>query len=300
MIGVRVTNFYNECLDSMSIYQLFGLVGYKSLKNNPITLPNNVVSCLDFICQRSILKDDDRASLREFKLSKMIYSNCTIQEKSVYKYLTGKSLKEDFDNIYSYISHDGYIRIFIVKDKESFDSFSDDGNFWIEAYNIYNLDDPFNPEANVYSIFIPEKFNIESNFISFLFEFCEIYLHHASLIKHGIKVKKELHNGREVIHLNFNDSTNPERRILSIQQSLFIYYYYATVFRMMKQIIPDINEEDISQLSLNTDFRYIYSKIFRDAIVNGKYLNYNTDSSDNVDPDTIVDISRAFTDSSDN
>ena len=292
MIGVvNNENIYNECVDSMSIYKLFGLVGYKSLKNNPITLPNNVVSCLDFICQRSILKDNDRVSLRVFKLSTMMYSNCTIQEKSVYKSLTGKSLKDDFDNIDSYISHDGYVRIFIVKDKESFDSFSNDSNFWIEAYNIHNFDDvSIIPEANVYSIFIPEKFNIESNFISFLFEFCETYLHHTSLIKNGIKVKKELHNGREAIHLTFN---NP-RRILSIQQSLFIYYYYATVFRMMKQIIPDLNEEDISQLSLNTDFKYIYSWIFRDAIVNGKYLNYNTDSSDNVDPDTIVDISRVF------
>jgi len=298
MIGFRVNNFYNECLDSMSIYQLFGLIGYKDIKNQPITLSNNVISCLDFICQRSILKDNDRASLREFKLSKMIFSSCTIQEKSVYKYLTGNSLKDDFDNMDSYISHDGYVRIFIVKDK---DSFANDGKFWIEAYNIYNFDNAsIIPECNAYSIFIPEKFNIESNFISFLFEFCEIYLHHASLIKHGIKVKKESHNGREVIHLNFNDSTNPEHRILSIQQSLFIYYYYATVFRMMKQIIPDISEEDISQLSLNTNFKYIFSKIFKDAIVNGKYLNYNTDSSDNVDPDTIVDISRAFIDSTDN
>ena len=296
MIGVvNNENIYNECLDSMSIYKLFGLIGYKDPKNQPITLSNNVVSNLDFICQRSILKDDDRASLREFKLQKMIFSWCTIQEKSIYKYLTGKSLKEDFDNIDSYSSYDGLVRIFIVKDKESFDSFSNDGNFWIEAYNIYNME--LIPEATVYSIFIPEKFNIESNFISFLFGFCETYLHHTSLIKNGIKVKKELHNGREAIHLNFND---PEKRILSTQQSLFIYYYYATVFRMMKQIIPDINEEDISQLSLNTDFRYIFSKIFRDAIVNGKYINYNTDSSDNVDPDTIVDISRAFNDSSDN
>lgn len=292
MIGVvnNKNNIYNECVDNMSIYKLFGLIGYKDPKNHPITLPNNVVSSLDFICQRSILKDDDRASLREFKLQKMIFSYCTIQEKSIYWYLTGKSLKEDFDNdnIDSYSSYDGLVRIFIVKDKESFDSFSNDGNFWIEAYDIYNME--IIPEATAYSIFIPEKFNIESNFISFLFEFCETYLHHTSLIKNGIKVKKELNNGREAIHLTFN---NP-RRILSIQQSLFIYYYYATVFRMMKQIIPDINEEDISQLSLNTNFKYIFSKIFKDAIVNGKYINYNTDSSDNVDPDTIVDISRSF------
>lgn len=293
MIGVRQNNLYNECVDSMSIYQLFGLVGYKSLKNNPITLPNNVVSCLDFICQRSILKDDDRASLREFKLQKMIFSNCTIQEKTTYKSLTGNSLKEDFDNIDSYISHDGYVRIFIVKDK---DSFSNDGNlgyYWIEAYNIYNLDDPFNPESNVYSIFIPEKFNIESHFITFLFEFCEIYLNHASLIKHGIKVTKHLYNGREAIYLNFNNQIG---KILSTQQSLFIYYYYATVFRMMKQIIPDIGEEDIAKI----DIVKICDKIFRDAIVNGKYINYNTDSSDNVDPDTIVYISKIFADSSDN
>lgn len=298
MIGVRVTNLYNESVDHISIYKLFGLVGFKDPKNHPITLSNNVVSSLDFICQRSILKDDDRASLREFKLSKMVFSNCTIQEKSMYKYLTGKSLKVDFNNMDSYISHDGYVRIFIVKDKESF---SNDGEFWIEAYNIHNFDDTsIIPEANVYSIFIPEKFNIESRFITFLFEFCQTYLNHTSIIKNGIRVTKQLYNGREVIYLNFNDPTHPEHRILSIQQSLFIYYYYATVFRMMKQIIPDLSEEDISQLSLNTDFRYIYSKIFRDAIVNGKYINYNTDSSDNVDPDTIVDISRIFLDSSDN
>ena len=292
MIGVRTYNLYNESVDHISIYKLFGLVGFKDPKNHPITLSNNVVSSLDFICQRSILKDDDRASLREFKLSKMIFSNCTIQEKSVYKYLTGKSLRVDFNDMDSYISHDGYIRIFIVKDKESF---SNDGEFWIEAYNIHNFDDAsIIPEANVYSIFIPEKFNIESNFISFLFEFCEIYLNHTSIIKNGIRVTKQLYNGREAIYLNFNDPTHSEHRILSIQQSLFIYYYYATVFRMMKQIIPDINEEDISQISLNTDFKYIYSKVFKDAITNGKYINYNTDSSDNVDPDTIVDISKVF------
>jgi hypothetical protein len=162
----------------------------------------------------------------------------------VYKSLTCKSLKEDFDNIDSYISHDGYVRIFIVKDK---DSFSNDGNlgyYWIEAYNIHNFDDTsIIPEANVYSIFIPEKFNIESNFIDFLFSFCEIYLHHTSLIKNGIKPKKELYNGgREIVYLTFN---HPKYRLLSTQQSLFIYYYFATVFRMMKQIIPDINEEYI-------------------------------------------------------
>lgn len=292
MIGVRVNNFYNECLDNMSIYKLFGLIGYKDIKNQPITLSNNVISCLDFICQRSILKDDDRASLREFKLSKMIFSNCTIQEKSVYKYLTGKSLKEDFDNIDAYISHDGYVRIFIVKD---LDSFSADGNFWIEAYNIYNLSDiDIIPEANAYSIFIPENFNIESYFMSFLSIFCGIYLNHTSLIKNGIRVTKQLYNGKEDIYLNFNDPEHPENRILSIQQSLFIYYYYATVFRMMKQIIPDINEEDISRLNDNTKFSCMCSRIFRDAIVNGRYLNYNTDSSDNVDPDTIVYISRVF------
>lgn len=298
MIGVRVNNLYNECLDNISIYKLFGLIGYKNVRNQPITLPNNVVSCLDFICQRSILKDDDRASLREFKLSKMIFSSCTIQEKTTYKSLTGNSLKEDFDNMDSYISHDGYVRIFIVKDKESF---SDNGKFWIEAYNIYNIISEINQiiENDVYSIFIPEKFNIESNFISFLFEFCEIYLHHTSLIKNGIRVTKQLYNGREDIYLNFNALEHPDHKIFSTQQSLFIYYYYATIFRMMKQIIPDINEEDISR-ELNAKYTCMCSRIFRDAIVNGRYLNYNTDSSDNVDPDTIYYISRAFADLSDN
>lgn len=194
MIGVRENNFYNECLDNMSIYKLFGLIGYKDPKNHPITLSSNVVSCLDFICQRSILKDDDRATLREFKLQKMIFNCCTIQEKAVYKSLTGKSLKEDFDNLDSYISYDGYVRIFIVKDR---DSFSNNGNFWIEAYEIYNIE--LIPEANVYSIFIPEKFNIESNFITFLFEFCEAYLNHTSLIKNGIKVAKQLYKDRKSV-----------------------------------------------------------------------------------------------------
>lgn len=292
MIAVRESNLYNECLDNISIYKLFGLIGYKDPKNHPITLSNNVVSNLDFICQRSILKDNDRVSLRVFKLQKMMFSNCTIQEKSVYKYLTGNSLEEDFNDMESYISYDGYVRIFIVKD---IDSFYNNGKFWIEAYDIYNFDNTsIIPEADVYSIFIPEKFNIESDFISFLFEFCETYLNHTSLIKNGIKVEKRLYNGREAIYLNFNP---PRNRILSIQQSLFIYYYYATVFRMMKQIIPDLNKEDISKLDAG-----MCSRIFRDAIVNGKYINYNTDSSDNVDPDTIVYLSRIFTltDSSDN